>query len=386
MFYGYTENEDIIFASEMKALHKLCKEIKPFPPAHYFDGKTFKRYCDPCAPRQSFQGTDSELFEGIHDTLTKAVRKRLHSDVPVGFLLSGGLDSSLVCSIAQKESSQPIRTFAIGMEHDAIDLKYAAQVAKFLKTDHTEVIISKTDVLDAIETTIWHLESWDTTTIRASIGMFLICKSIKEKTDIKVLLTGEVSDELFGYKYTDYAPSADAFQKEAQKRIREIHMYDVLRADRCIAAHSLEARVPFSDQDFVQFVMDIPPEKKMNTYNMGKYLLRQAFAKGDYLPQEILFRDKAAFSDAVGHSLVDEIKRYANSVYSSEEFNKAVNKYQHAPPKSKEALLYRDIFEKFYPKREKLISDFWLPNKEWEHCNIDDPSARFLPNYGNSGT
>ena len=150
--------------------------------------------------------------------------------------------------------------------------------------------------------------------------MYLVCKAIHETTDIRVLLTGEISDELFGYKYTDFAPSAKAFQEEAQKRIRELHMYDVLRADRCISVNSLEARVPFGDLDFVKYVMAIDPEMKLNKYGKGKYLLRHAFEKGDYLPHDILWREKAAFSDAVGHSMVDYLKEYAETVYTQEEF------------------------------------------------------------------
>ena len=161
------------------------------------------------------------------------------------------------------------------------------------------------------------METYDITTVRASVGMYLICKAIHEQTDVRVLLTGEISDELFGYKYTDFAPSADEFQKESVKRIKEIYMYDVLRADRCISENSLEARVPFGDLDFVKYVMSIDPSKKLNIYNKGKYLLRKAF-EGDYLPNSILYREKAAFSDAVGHSMVDDLKAYAESVYGDD--------------------------------------------------------------------
>ncbi|MBO7369075.1 MAG: asparagine synthetase B, partial [Clostridia bacterium] len=200
----------------------------------------------------------------------------------------------------------------------------------------------------------------------------------------RVLLTGEISDELFGYKYTDFAPSAEEFQKESEKRIRELHAYDVLRADRCISVNSLEARVPFGDLDFVSYVMAIDPAKKMNVYGKGKYLLRKAF-EGDYLPHDILYREKAAFSDAVGHSMVDDIKEYAESYYSDEEFEKRIKAYDYAAPFTKESLLYREIFEKFYPGQAKMIPGFWMPNKAWEGCNVNDPSARVLSNYGDSG-
>ena len=279
----------------------------------------------------------------------------------------------------------PIKTFAIGMDTDPIDLKYAKQAADYLGTDHTEVIINKNDVLKTLDEVIYHLETFDITTIRASIGMYLLCKYIHENTTLKVILTGEVSDELFGYKYTDFAPSASEFQKESQKRIKELYMYDVLRADRCISAHALEGRVPFADIDFVNYVMSINPSKKMNTYNKGKYLLRKAFDGQQYLPTSLLYREKAAFSDAVGHSLVDYLKEYAESKYTDSELSLAKKRYKHCIPFTKEALLYRDIFEKYYAGNEKWIKGFWMPNREWPGCNVNDPSARVLSNYGDSG-
>ena len=181
------------------------------------------------------------------------------------------------------------------MDTDAIDLKYARQTAEYLGSEHHEIIINRDMVINSLEEVIRLLGTWDITTIRASMGMYLLCKAIHEQTDVRVLLTGEISDELFGYKYTDYAPTADAFQQESQKRIRELYMYDVLRADRCISSNSIEARVPFGDLDFVRYVMAIDPEKKLNSYGKGKYLLRKAF-EGDWLPPEILWREKAAFS------------------------------------------------------------------------------------------
>ena len=307
------------------------------------------------------------------------------ADAKVGFLLSGGLDSSLVCAIAARKSAAPIKTFAIGMSEDAIDLKYAKQVADYIGSDHTEIYMTPDEVIATLDGLIQILGTFDITTIRASMGMYLICKAIHEQTDIRVLLTGEISDELFGYKYTDFAPSAQAFQQEAQKRIRELHMYDVLRADRCISVNSLEARVPFGDLDFVKYVMTLDPEMKLNKYGKGKYLLRHAFEGFGYLPDEILWREKAAFSDAVGHSMVDYLKEYAEEQYSDEAFASACMKYTHAAPFTKESLLYREIFEKHYPGQAEMIADFWMPNREWEGCNVNDPSARVLSNYGDSG-
>ena len=384
LYYGFDATGTIIFASEAKNLVGIAKEIMPFPPGHYYiDGK-FICYSDIARVDEVFKDDIETVCKNIHDKLVAGVEKRLVADAKVGFLLSGGLDSSLVCSIAAKKSEAPIKTFAIGMSEDAIDLKYAKEVAEFIGSDHKEIIITKDDVLSSLETVIHLLGTFDITTIRASMGMYLICKAIHEQTDIRVLLTGEISDELFGYKYTDFAPSAEAFQKEAEKRIRELHMYDVLRADRCISVNSLEARVPFGDLDFVKYVMAVDPEMKLNKYGKGKYLLRHAF-EGDYLPESILYREKAAFSDAVGHSMVDYLKEYAGVFYTDDEFEEKRTKYSHAVPFTKESLLYREIFEKYYPGQGKMIVDFWMPNREWEGCDVDDPSARVLANYGDSG-
>ncbi len=385
MFYGYTKQGDICFASEMKALNKVCQKVMPFPPGYVYDGTDFVQYTDITATPQGYN-TDDEatVCSKINKLLTDGVIKRLQSDVPVGFLLSGGLDSSLVCAIAARYLKKPIRTFAIGIVDGPIDTKYARQVADYIGSEHTEVLFTKDDIFNSLDHLIYLTETFDITTIRASIGMYLVCKYINEKTDVKVLMTGEISDELFGYKYTDYAPSAEAFQQEAVKRVQELYMYDVLRADRCISGNGLEARVPFGDIDFVKYVMSIDPEKKLNKTGMGKRLLRKSF-EGDYLPHDILYREKAAFSDAVGHSSVEYLKQFAESYYSDEEFEKRRQKYTHVMPISKESLLYREIFERHYPGRAEVIKDFWMPNKEWDNCNVNDPSARVLPNYGASG-
>lgn len=384
LFYGYSESGHIAFASEAKNLVGLCKKIYPFPIGSYYCNGQFVRYCDIADTPAYSQDELPEILTNIREKLVAGVDKRLDADTPVGFLLSGGLDSSLVCAIAAKKLGKPIRTFAIGMSEDAIDLKYAKQVADYLHADHTEVIITPEDVIQALPEVVALLGTYDITTIRASIGMYLVCKAIHEQTDLRVLLTGEISDELFGYKYTDFAPSPEAFQEESAKRIRELHMYDVLRADRCISVNSLEARVPFGDLDFVQYVMSIDPAKKCNVYGKGKYLLRHAF-EGDWLPHDILMREKAAFSDAVGHSMVDDLKAYAEQKYTDEEFETLRRKYDFAQPFTKESLLYRELFEQYYPGQAHMIVDFWMPNKSWDGCDVDDPSARVLANYGDSG-
>lgn len=385
LYYGYDEEGTIVFASEAKNLIGLCDKIMPFPPGHFYKGGEFHCYRDITAVRSVCTDDLETACAAIREKLVAGVKKRLVADAKVGFLLSGGLDSSLVCAIAARESDKPIETFAIGMEKDAIDLKYARQVAEFIGSHHTEVFMTPEEVLSSLRDVIHLLGTYDITTIRASMGMYLVCKAIHETTDIRVLLTGEISDELFGYKYTDFAPSAEAFQAESVKRVSELHMYDVLRADRCISVNSLEARVPFGDLDFVQYVMELDPAKKLNTYNKGKYLLRHAFEGFGYLPDEILWREKAAFSDAVGHSMVDDLKEYAEKQYTDEEFEKLRGKYTFAQPFTKESLLYREIFESFYPGQAEMVVDFWMPNKEWEGCNVNDPSARVLSNYGASG-
>ena len=384
LFYGYPAEGEIVFASEAKNLVGIVPEVFPFPPGHYYvDGK-FYQYRDMTKVDEVVSDELEVICKNIHDKLVAGIEKRLDADAPVGFLLSGGLDSSLVCAVAANILHRPIRTFAIGMEGDAIDLKYAKEVSDYIGSFHTEVIITKEEILAALPEVISILGTYDITTIRASIGMYLVCKAIHEQTDVRVLLTGEISDELLGYKYTDFAPNPEEFQQEAAKRIRELYMYDVLRADRCISANSLEARVPFGDLDFVEYVMSIDPAKKMNVYNKGKYLLRHAF-EGDYLPEDILMREKAAFSDAVGHSMVDYLKEYAEEKYSDEEYEKLIQKYDFATPFTKESLLYREIFEEYYPGQAKMVTDFWMPNKSWEGCNVNDPSARVLSNYGASG-
>ena len=385
LYYGYLPDGNIAFASEPKNLMGLSDAILPFPPGHYWADGEFVRYADPSHVDQFTMQGEEHICRKLRRLLMDGVQKRLDADAPIGFLLSGGLDSSLVCAIAQGMLDAPIRTFAIGMDVDAIDLKYARMAAEYIGSDHTEVIISEKDVLDALPQVVELLATWDITTIRASIGMYLVCKYIHEHTDIRVLLTGEISDELFGYKYTDFAPTAAAFQEEAEKRIRELHMYDVLRADRCISVNSLEARVPFGDLKFVRYAMSIDPELKMNRHHMGKYLIRKAFEGDHILPDEILWRQKAAFSDAVGHSMVSDLKALAERTYADDEFAQRAAKYDYCRPFTKESLLYRELFERYYPGQAHMIPDFWMPNRAWPGCDVDDPSARVLSNYGASG-
>ena len=385
LFYGRLADGSMAFASEAKNLVGLCAEVMPFPPGCYWADGKFTRYADLTDVDRYVSGDIDEVCRKIRELLILAIDKRLDADAPLGFLLSGGLDSSLVCAVSAKVLGRHVRTFAIGMDTDAIDLKYAREAADFIGAEHTEIYMTRSQVLSSLEEVIALLGTWDITTIRASMGMYLCCKAIHERTDVRVLMTGEISDELFGYKYTDFAPSAEEFQREAKKRVDELYMYDVLRADRCISVNSIEARVPFGDIEFVKYVMSIDPAMKINSYGMGKYLLRRAFQGDNLLPESILWRQKAAFSDAVGHSMVDDIKQYAAEKYSDAEFEMESAKYDYARPFTKESLLYREIFEKYYPGQAKMIKDFWMPNKAWKGCDVQDPSARVLANYGASG-
>lgn len=384
LYYGELPAGGMAFASEAKNLLGICPKIYPFPPGYYWDGE-FHRYADLTTVTEFSHDDEETACKHIRELLIQAVDKRLDSDAPLGFLLSGGLDSSLVCSIAARLLQKPIRTFAIGMDTDPIDLKYARRAADFLGCEHTEFTMDREQVLETLDELIYLLGTYDITTIRASLGMYLCCKAIHETTDVRVLLTGEISDELFGYKYTDFAPSPAEFQAESKKRIDEIHMYDVLRADRCISSNSIEARVPFGDLFFVKYVMGLDPALKMNRHGIGKYLLRHAFERDGWLPHDLLWRQKAAFSDAVGHSMVDDLKEYAEGRYTDAEFEAKRKKYTFAQPFTKESLLYREIFEKYYPGQAHMVSGFWMPNPTWPGCNVDDPSARVLSNYGESG-
>ena len=396
LFYGSErQSGKLLFASEAKVLHDVCADVTPFPPGTWYSvaKRAFTTYKALDTVSAPFVSDMTLIKQKIRTLLVAAVEKRLQSDVPLGFLLSGGLDSSLVCAIAAASKSfqgAPLVTFAVGLQENPIDIGYARDMATALGSTHHEVLFTMDDVRAHLSELIYQLETWDVTTIRASIGMSLLCRYIRKHTSIRAVLTGEVSDELFGYKYTDFAPSAAAFQEEAAKRIRELYMYDVLRADRCIALHSLEARVPFSDTEFVEFVMSIDPSLKMNRNGVGKFLLRTAFdgtMEEDFpLPSSILWREKAAFSDAVGHGMVDALLADAALRYTDAEFEaKRMQLPEQGRPLTKEGLMYREIFESYYPGRSAWIVDYWLPNQEWEHCRVVDPSARMLPNYGQSG-
>lgn len=391
MFYGYMKNmRNIYVASEMKGIVELCDKVNVFPPgtimkANIHNDKIkldFHQYYD-----FSFKNTvltdENDILSLIRIYFNKAIKKRLMSERPIGSLLSGGLDSSLVSALVAKFSRKRIKTFSISMA-GGTDSKYADMVAKFIKSDHHNIELKKEEFLDAIEETIWAIESYDITTVRASVGQFLVSKYISENTDIKVVMSGDGSDELCsGYIYNFNAPSDKELHDEAKLRLKEIHLYDSLRADRATSCHGLELRVPFLDQDFVNMFMRIDPKlRKPDIKRMEKYLLRKAYETEDILPKEVLWRKKEAFSDGISseeESWYTTLTKYIDNKISDKEFHTGKDKYSHCPPESKEAYYYRKIFcEKFNDKNSQVIPRFWLP--KW--CgDIKEPSARVLDVY-----
>jgi asparagine synthase (glutamine-hydrolysing) len=344
----------ISFASEIKALTHIGGLIEIFPPGHLYDSKLNRFIC--WAPNywDSPRVDDDVDFIKGHTAylLEEAVRRRVeNSDRPVGFFLSGGLDSSIIAALGKKVTGQKIRTFSIGLE-GAPDLIAAREMADFLDSDHTEVLFTIEEGLAAVRDVIWHLETFDTTTVRASVPMFLLSKYIKENTDIRVVLSGEGSDELFGgYLYFHGAPNVEEFQHETGRLVRDVHLFDVLRADRTTAAHGLELRVPFFDRDVIDYVMDgFNPDLKMPRGKFEKFLLREAF--DDILPYKICWRQKNGMSDAVGYAWVDALKKAGEERYKA-------------------------IFQNYFGKNFHLCPYTWMP--KWS--NATDPSARVLPQF-----
>jgi len=261
------------------------------------------------------------------------------------------------------------------------DLHYAKLAADHIKTKHHSIELTNEEFLDAIEQTIYITETYDITTIRASVGNYLVGKYIKENTNCTVIYNGDGSEEIFGsYKWFSLIDNEEDFYKENFKLLKEIHYFDVLRSDRSISDNGLEPRVPFLDKTFVDYVMRIPPKYKMFGGDvMEKNVIREAFDDMNILPKEVLWRKKEAFSDGVSStekSWFQIIQENLDKKISNEEFNTKKNLYKHNPPISKEALYYREIFEKYYPNKSNIIPHFWMPNKKW--CNVNDPSARVI--------
>ena len=372
LFYMKDPVDGIILASEIKALADYEGKVEIFPPGHFYDSYLNDFVCY----HNIYWHIDNGITQGaqfmIKNLFVDAVKKRVNNtDREVGFLLSGGLDSSLVAAVAA-EILGKITTFSIG-QSDSPDILAARKVAQCLGTKHHEVTFDFEEGVRVIPQVLRSLESYDTTTIRASIPMWILCKWIKDNTNIRVLLSGEGSDEILGgYKYYKNAPSLDAFQAETIRRLRLIHQFDVLRADRCTAAHGLELRVPFLDRDFVDGVIRLDPSVKKTP--LEKQVLRDAF--GTELPLEILNRPKDAFSDAVGYGWVDHLRDYAEKYVPDDLVGHVRESCKgHNVPLTKEEVWYRQMFQQIYgTDKEHLITEIWRP--KW--TTVTDPSARKL--------
>ncbi|RMZ97401.1 asparagine synthetase [glutamine-hydrolyzing] [Brachionus plicatilis] len=328
------------------------------------------------------------VLENIRNALTNSVKMRLMSQRRMGCLLSGGLDSSLITGLMVHEARKaginyPIQTFSIGMSHESPDILAARRVAKQLNTEHHEIIFTAQDAIESIRDVIKALESFDVTTIRASIGMYLISKYIKENTDTVVIFSGEGSDEVCqGYIYFYKAPNENAAHDESLRICNDLYLFDVCRADRTTAAHGLELRVPFLDHFFSSYYLSISRKDKIPTKDRcEKYLLRKAFDGLDIIPSDILWRPKEAFSDGVASkkkSLFEHLQEHINPLVKDEDLIGAPRKYPLNTPLTKEAYFYREIFAELFPDCDHFTPYMWLPR--W--CgNVIDPSARTLNHY-----
>jgi asparagine synthase (glutamine-hydrolysing) len=324
----------------------------------------------------------------ITDRLIQAVKDRLTSDRPIGALLSGGLDSSLVVAIAHKLLKAPLKVFSIGLKGcDSTDVFYAKQVIDHLGIqEHAHIVhLDPQEALERIEKVIWECETYDITTIRASIMQYSIAKHISDNTDIKVILNGDGADELqMGYLYFRLAPDEESARSESIKLLNEIHFFDGLRVDRCISACGLEARVPYLDVNLVDYFLNIPDELKIpSKHRQEKWLIRNAFRKlyPDMLPDSVLFRQKEAFSDGVSSvedSWYKRLQNYIESKVSDKEYESEHTKYTFNTPISKESYYYRKIFHQLFgEKYENITPHFWQPN----FTSVKDPSARELETY-----
>lgn len=405
LFFGYDgldadkTVQSIMVSSEVKSLDNTLQVIDWVSPGSYIECEQTPRgyklsnvYYFKLANIKLHQCSHEVAVANIRELFTNAVIKRLDSDAPQGFLLSGGLDSSLVCGVASQYygKEKPIKTFCIGME-GGTDLEYARQVSSFIGSSHTEILITPEQALEAIRDTVWATETFDITTIRASVGQYMVSRFCKQNTNIKVLYIGDGSDELtMGYLYFHAYPSINEAIDENLRLLKEIHKYDVLRADRAISHHGLEARVPFLDKSFVQYYLSLPPTFRVpkpskindNKVVYEKCLLREAFSGTNIIPDSVLWRKKEAFSDGVSkpeNSWHNIIQQMVGNEITDEEFKINSVKYKHCPPKTKEAYYFRKLYcEMFTDKFSHLIPDFWMPR--WCGENVE-PSARALKHY-----
>lgn len=362
LYTGYDSDGNFYVASEMKALMPLCKTVSEFPPGHILDSRVgeLQRYYKRNWQQYSAIKDNTTSKTKIREALEESVKSHLMTDVPYGVLLSGGLDSSLISAITQKFASRRIEendlseawwpkvhSFACGLEGSP-DLIAAQTVADSIGTIHHSIIFTPQEGIDALKEVIYHLETYDVTTIRASTPMYLMARKIKAM-GIKMVLSGEGADEIFGgYLYFHKAPNAQEFHEELNRKLDRLHKFDCLRANKSMSAWGIEARVPFLDKNFMDVAMRINPEDKMcGNGKMEKAILRSSFE--GYLPKEILWRQKEQFSDGVGYSWIDGLKAHVESQVTEQQLESAAFKFPVNTPDSKEAYFYRCIFEEKYP-------------------------------------
>lgn len=398
-YHPVTNNStELVFSSEIKGTNSFEGEVKEFPPGelHSFkfdDLGNVNSYL--CKDFKEVYKTKSEnmneksLLNEVRLSVINSVKRRLDADRPLAFLLSGGVDSSLVAAISAKLLGFPIRTFCCGM-NEGTDLLYARKVAEHIGSNHTEVFFTPQEGLEAIRDVIWKTETWDTTTVRASVGQYIVSKYIGTKTDAKVVMVGEGPDEVCSsYLFNWYAPNGEELHKTALEYVNRIHYFDSRRADRCISGWGLEGRVPLLDPEFIKTYWSIPAEWRMPKYKgIEKWWLRQAFEGTNILPDQVLWRKKEAFSDGVSSkekSWFQIIQEYIEPLVSDEELTNAKEKYLHCTPQTKEAYYYRKVFCEFFGEnRQTVLPGYWQP--KWtsdgkEVTEYVDPSARSLKIY-----
>ncbi|NQX80799.1 MAG: asparagine synthase B [Flavobacteriaceae bacterium] len=380
LYYGKDKDGTMYFSSEMKAIADQCIGFEAFPPGHYYTPKEgLVRYYK---PEWFDHKTAVEKLDltAIRESLISATKKRLMTDVPLGVLLSGGLDSSLTSSIASrlmKESGKKLHSFSIGLDSKSPDIVAARKVADYLGTQHHELYFSIEEGVKILKQLIWNLETYDVTSIRASTPMYFLSRQIAE-SGIRVVLSGEGADEMFGgYLYFGNTDSSEEFQKETIDRVQRLSTADCLRADKSTMAHGIEARVPFLDKDFLDLVMKIEPKEKMHQTYKGveKYILRKAFdtPEDPFLPEEVLWRQKEQFSDGVGYNWIDTLIEFCSARVSEQDMKLANSKYPHNTPTTKEAYYYRTIFSELFPQDSAVKTvQKWIP--KWQ--DNDDPSGR----------
>ena len=401
LYMGWDKKGTFFVASELKSLEGFCDKIELFPPGHYLsskEGKLIKWYKRDWENYDNVSNNSTEI-DHLRNALSKAVKRQLMSDVPYGVLLSGGLDSSITSAVAkiyadkriesndQKAAWWPtLHSFAVGLEGSP-DLKAAKKVADYIGTVHHEIIFTIQEGIDAISDVIYHLETYDVTTIRASTPMFLMARVIKSM-GIKMVLSGEGSDEIFGgYLYFHKAPNDKEFHNETVRKLDKLHQYDCLRANKALAAWGIEGRVPFLDKEFMDVAMSINPKDKMiSEQRMEKWVLRKAFE--DLLPKEVAWRQKEQFSDGVGYSWIDTLKEMVENEISDEIFTNASQKFPVNPPMNKEEYYYRNIFESHFPSKAAAESVPSVPSVacssplalKWDASfqGKNDPSGRAI--------